>query len=216
MTHAKLQTVEEHWDLFNDIDRLKEYRYSQPIVSDCGINNEEFHLELPYDEIKEIVERCRDEFMNNVPVEEKSGLRWEHVGSTSIKGMPGAKMPDALLILPEFPPSKGVIKALLDSGYYYSSTGLDLGDLWFFLVFTEGLLKDHKLTVHVATENNKAALMLLDMRDMCRNEEWAFNDYRDAKLDGIKGGKWMEYKMKKGKNSKLIQMLREKHGFIKK
>ncbi len=31
-------------------------------------------------------------------------------------------MPDALIITPEFPPSKGVIQALLDCGYYFSSS----------------------------------------------------------------------------------------------
>ena len=53
---------------------------------------------------------------------EKEGIKWEHVGSTSIKGMPGTMMPDALIIPPEFPPSKGVIQALLDCGYYFSSS----------------------------------------------------------------------------------------------
>ncbi len=28
------------------------YQYQQPIISTCGINNEEFHMELPYEEIK--------------------------------------------------------------------------------------------------------------------------------------------------------------------
>ena len=53
---------------------------------------------------------------------ERAGIQWEHVGSTSIKGMPGTMMPDALIITPEFPPSKAVIQALLDSGYYFSSS----------------------------------------------------------------------------------------------
>ena len=36
-------------------------------------------------------------------------------------------MPDSLIIVPEFPPSKGVIQALLDLGYYFSSSAaLDL------------------------------------------------------------------------------------------
>merc|ERR1712106_88729 len=112
--------------------------------------------------------------------------------------MPGTKMPDALLIVPEFPPSKGVIQAFLDCGYYFSSSSsLDVRDLWWFLLFTEGILKDHKLTVHVVTEDNPAGKMLLDTRDMCRSEEWAFNDYKKGK----------------GANSKLLAMLREKYKF---
>ena len=86
-----------------------------------------------------IVEDCRDTFLSAIPEAEKSSLRWEHVGSTSIKGMPGTKMPDSLLIVPEFPPSMGVIQAFLDSGYYFSSSSsLDVKDLWWFLVFHEG------------------------------------------------------------------------------
>ena len=49
------------------------------------------------------------------------------MGSTSIRGMPGTMMPDALIMTPEFPPSRGVIQALLDCGYYFSSSAaLDL------------------------------------------------------------------------------------------
>ena len=41
--------------------------------------------------------------------------------------MPGTMMPDALIVTPEFPPSRGVIQALLDCGYYFSSSAaLDL------------------------------------------------------------------------------------------
>ena len=91
--------------------------------------------------VRKIVEDCRDNFLRAVPEDEKNSLRWEHVGSTSIKGMPGAMMPDALLILPQYPPSKGIIQAFLDSGYYFSSSSqLDQKDLWWFLVFTDGIL----------------------------------------------------------------------------
>ena len=88
---------------------------------------------------RSIVENCRDKFLAAVPESERSGLRWEHIGSTSIKGMPGTKFPDALLVIPEFPPSKGVIQAFLDSGYYFhGSSALDVRDLWWMLVFTDG------------------------------------------------------------------------------
>ena len=86
-----------------------------------------------------IVEDCRDKFLSAVPESERSALRWEHVGSTSIKGMPGTKFPDALLVIPEFPPSRGVIQAFLDCGYYFhASSSLDIKDLWWMLVFTDG------------------------------------------------------------------------------
>jgi hypothetical protein len=31
---------------------LTGYKYLEHIVSTCGINNEEFHMELPYEQIK--------------------------------------------------------------------------------------------------------------------------------------------------------------------
>ena len=96
---------------------------------------------------RSIVEDCRDKFLAAVPESERSGLRWEHIGSTSIKGMPGTKFPDALLVIPEFPPSKGVIQAFLDSGYYFhGSSALDVRDLWWMLVFTDG--RRHFLNQH--------------------------------------------------------------------
>jgi hypothetical protein len=36
-----------------------------------------------------------------------------------LQGMPGTKFPDALLLVPRFPPDKEVIQAFLDCGYYF-------------------------------------------------------------------------------------------------
>lgn len=65
--NKKLETAEELHSLFSDLERLKNYKYTQPVVSDCGIDNEKFHLDLPYDEIKAIVESCRDKFLAAIP-----------------------------------------------------------------------------------------------------------------------------------------------------
>ena len=48
-------------------------------------------------------------------------------------------------------------------------------------------------------------------RDMCRSEEWAFEDYKAAKIEASKASDFIGYKMAKGKNSKLLEMLRNKH-----
>ena len=37
-------------------------------------------------------------------------------------------------------------------------------------MFTDGLLKDHKLVVHIVTEDNVAAKILRDTRDLCNSE----------------------------------------------
>merc|ERR1712066_636879 len=77
----KLETADELWDLYNDLERLKDYRYSQPIVSDSGINNEKFHLDLPYEEIKKIVEDCRDKFMAKCS---RRGEGWPQMGARGV------------------------------------------------------------------------------------------------------------------------------------
>jgi len=117
---AKLETADELVELYSNPEKLKAYKYTQPIVSTKGINNEKFHMELPYQEIKSIVEKCGADLFGAIPPEERAGLRWEHVGSTSIEGMPGAMMPDALLILPSFPPSKAVVQVWIWNSPIYS------------------------------------------------------------------------------------------------
>ena len=47
----KLVTAEELFELFNDVDKLKNYKYAEPIIGST-INPEEFHLELPYEDIR--------------------------------------------------------------------------------------------------------------------------------------------------------------------
>jgi len=211
MGDKKLETADELLDLFNDIERLKAYKYTFNVVSDSGIDNTKFHLELPYEEIKAIVEGERDRIKEKLPESEQKDLVWEHVGSTSIKGMPGAMHPDALILLKQFPPSRSLVQALLDCGYYFTSPSmLDIRDLWFIYVFNEGVLKDHKQTIHITVEDNVAAKMLLETRDRCRTEQWAFDDYRNAKIEAAKGT-WIDYKKGKGSNSKLLVELREKY-----
>ena len=49
---AKLETADELVELYSNPERLKAYKYTQPIVSTKAINNKKFHMELPYQEIK--------------------------------------------------------------------------------------------------------------------------------------------------------------------
>jgi len=206
------QSVDQLVELFSDKDRLKAYRNMRPVKMPEGVTNEGFHHDLPFEEISTIVSEMGKEFLSKLPESQRSCASWEHVGSTSIKGMPGTKMPDALLLLPSFPPTKEVVKAFLDLGYYFSMVApLDPKDIWFVYIFTEGVLKYHKMMVHCVTADNNAAKMLLDTRDMCRTEAWAFEDYKSAKVEAAKEKTILGYKGAKGKNSKLIQMLREKH-----
>ena len=62
----------------------------------------------------------------------------------------------------------------------------------------------------MTTEDNPAAKILLETRDLCRTQEWAFEDYKKAKIDAYRGV-WKEYKKDKAQNSKLLKMLQEKY-----
>jgi hypothetical protein len=46
---------------------------------------------------------------------------------------------------------------------------------------------------------------------MCRSEQWAFDDYKNAKVEAAKAKDFAGYKQGKGSNSKLLNMLREKY-----
>ena len=49
-TEKKLESPEELLSLYNDLERLRKYKYFQPVVT--TINNEGFYMDLPYEEIK--------------------------------------------------------------------------------------------------------------------------------------------------------------------
>ena len=53
----KLVTAEEIFELFNDFDKLKNYKYADPVIGST-INPEEFYLELPYEDIRWKYQMC--------------------------------------------------------------------------------------------------------------------------------------------------------------
>jgi len=212
----KLTTADDVYAVLSDPAKLKEYKYMQKRdESKSGIDNEKFYLDLPYDEITAIVSGEMKKILERIPESERSKVTWEAVGSTSIKGMPGTMHPDVLLMFPEFPPSKPVLQALLDHGFYMSRAApLDPQDVWWFYIFPDGILEEHKLTLHMTTVDNTAGKILRETRDMCRSEQWAFEDYKQAKIAANEAAtSFLGYKMAKGKGSKLLEMIREKHGF---
>ena len=80
-------TVDQLYDISLDPDKLKSY----PGFLNCdklASDSMTFHYDLPYDEIKEFVEEEKKTILSKVPedVIKSNGVKWEHVGSTSIKG----------------------------------------------------------------------------------------------------------------------------------
>lgn len=207
------QTAAGLIEVIKDRAQLKDYAHNEVVDKPEGFNNEEFIMDLPYDGIKGFVEYQKETVLSKLSAEERGKVEWQHIGSTSVKGMPGTMMPDALLFIPEFPPSEAVVQALLDSGFYFSrSSPLDVEDLWFIKNIKDGFLKYQKMTIHVTMKSNTAGKILIDTRDMCRSESWAFEDYKNTKIEAAKAKSFIGYKMAKGAGSKLLAHLREKHG----
>merc|ERR1712168_958325 len=178
---------------------------------------DEFIMELPYDQYKVYMENLGHEILSQFTEDERKLLRWEHVGSTSIPGMPGTKLPDCLLIYDKYPPTKKIIEVLLNKSFHFWRVAkhLDENDLWFVRVITEeGFLKGCKMTLHLVDKTCYAAKRLIGMRDLCRSEKWAFEEYKALKLqavNGAAGGNFMDYKMKKSAEirSKLKDAIEE-------
>merc|ERR1711874_902645 len=135
-----------------------------------------------------------------------------------IPGMPGTANPDVLIVTKTALPSLDLLQSLLDNGYYLSGCSpIDEDDFWFWKRITDpGLVNNGLMTLHVVNENCKAGLLLLTMRDKCRSEEWAFEDYKSAKIGANESaeGNFLKYKMTKGKKSKLLQQLRAQFDMV--
>ena len=136
--------------VFNDPAELSNYKFgkSSGVPSSTETTKEMFHMELPYDEIKKLVEKERDAIFEHLNPTAPSKLVFEHVGSTSIKGMPGSLCPDCLLVEESFPPSISTLNALLQAGFRFSCIAPhDDADYWFSKDIPDGVLSGSNLSV---------------------------------------------------------------------
>ena len=81
-------TVDQLYDMVVNPEKLKSYPGFKRALA-MGISKDmAFYDDLPYEEIKGFINEEKDAIFSKIPGEvvEKSGLNWEHVGSTSIKG----------------------------------------------------------------------------------------------------------------------------------
>ena len=81
-------TTDELYDILCDAEKLKSYQGFKKMLSLGLANSMSFYQELPFDEIKEFIKEERDSFLEKIPgaIIEREGVKWEHIGSTSIKG----------------------------------------------------------------------------------------------------------------------------------
>lgn len=170
-----------------------------------------FQMELPFDEIKTLVLEERDLIFSNLE-DGATQPRFEHVGSTSIKGMPGMPAPDGLLLDKSFPPSRSTVKALLDSGWAFKSVAPHHPqDLWFMKALEKAPCKSISMVIHLMSVDNKIGLLLQMTRDRCNSDKNAFEDYKSAKIAAAHGedNSFVAYKMNKGKCKFLVELKKE-------
>jgi len=203
-------TADDLIRVFNDPDgELHHYDFN---INDAPPVELDFIMELPHDRIKAFVEKVKQDILNNFDSDELRRPRFEHVGSTAIKGMPGTLSPDAMVIEKQFPPSASTIRAILAAGFRFKSVAPHgKNDYWFMKpIPADDLGGNRMMSLHLVDEANPAGRVILRVRDECNNDPEAFEEYKAAKL-AARGGTFIEYKIRKSKSG-LIQRLRKEEG----
>merc|ERR550519_2251720 len=90
---------------------------------------------------------------------------------------------------------------------------MDDKDIWFLRYNTEdGYLKDTLMSIHLVEKNSPAIKFLLEVRDTCRNEKWAFDEYKANKIQASQSSESIrEYKVKKTEAS-FLEKIHQKYG----
>ena len=209
---GKKQSVDDLMKIFSNPEELKKHVYTGTWVKQHKASDI-FHMDVPYDEIKEIVLRHRDVIFQNLDPDAKKPV-FEHVGSTSIKGMPGSLSPDILVVEETLPPSRSTVAAILAAGFEFQSVAPhDPEDLWFWKFLQESPCEGQVFTLHLVSESNKLGKLLVLARDTCNSDRDSFEEYKRDKLAAKagEGTTMLDYKLKKRAGT-FIPRMREKVG----
>ena len=81
-------TNDQLYEMILDPEKLKSYRQLNKVISGLGGEMEFIH-DMPYDEIKKFIGEEKEAIFSNISAEviSDNSVTWEHVGSTSIKGL---------------------------------------------------------------------------------------------------------------------------------
>ena len=159
--------VEEIHAIIHDEQRLYDFISEQSWMNP---QYNEFLHDLPFEIIKGFV-KTEIEILQSFLVDDQIGeVKFEHVGSTSIPGMPGTKNPDILMALSKYPPDKDTIRALMLSGYQlkqkpnrgpkfrYTSC------LWFIKYVNRGPLTGQFIKIHIAEIGSETENKLMGVK----------------------------------------------------
>jgi len=81
-------TNDQLYEIIEDPEKLKCYKKMNKMVGLMGADMQFIH-DMPYDEIKQFIGEEKEAIFSNIPAEivADNEVTWEHVGSTSIKGL---------------------------------------------------------------------------------------------------------------------------------
>ena len=146
--------------------------------------------------------------------------RFEHVGSTSIPGMPGMKSIDIFMLMNNFPPTNEDVLKLGEAGYlfkgFYKGTPHDT----FFVKIAKNVIHDDNdptsyAGLHIIHKDDKLINWFINFRNLATRDPEVFNEYKQIKLQSIqekKTGSFMDYKT--AKNSSLVSQILNKYSHL--
>ena len=209
---ATTLTADDLIRIFNDPDgELRHYAF-RPIPAFADVKaHDRFRAEVPFDDIKRFVDNLRDAFFDRLDSDDDAVRpTFEHVGSTSVRGMPGTLSPDVLLVENSFPPSPSTIRALLALGFRFRSVAPHgEGDYWFLMPIPEDVVGPEGVVfLHLVDKDNKTGKLQLKMRDECINNSETFEEYKALKVEaaGDKDTTFYSYKQKKARSGIIARL----------
>jgi len=197
-------TADDLIRLFNDPngEELRQYDIKKAAKANSffGKTLDLFCMEPPFDAIKAFMDNVQQEIFQNFDGDASERPRFEHVGSTSIKGMPGTLCPDAMVIEKAFPPSASTIRAIMAAGFKFGSVAPQgQNDYCFFrMIPADDVGGERYMVLHLVDEANPTGRVIRRLRDACNNDPGAFEEYKASKLAarGVAGSA-IDYKIRK-------------------
>lgn len=178
-----------------------------------------FHFDIDFDAMKKAVQ-IEVEGLKSILKDDF--VKYEHVGSTAIKKMPGIKVPDIIIFVRTFPVTNEQFQALTQRGYVFRGLSPHVAykgdDLFFSKIFFDP--KEHPVVrgfaLHVVPENSKELDLLINFRDLANSNKKVFELYYNNKMDKYNNKdikSMMEYKRAKAEG--LFKVIQENDELMK-
>ena len=166
-----------------------------------------FFVNIDYEKVKKEVEKISD-FLKMVFGNKL--VKVEHVGSTSIKNMPGTAISDLIVYVDPFPPSNRSLAILDSSGFKFRGIAphsYTKEDLFFVRQPEHPILKDDysNFAFHIVPKHSTELDSLIKFRDIANSDPIVHDEYKKVKLQAYNSPNirtFFEYKRDKTINAR--------------